>query len=163
MMGSDIAKEIIDIDGKNILVINRPDLDNLIEQSRLIRKKLSQTFYQYDSDAILRIQFDKNFILTSTEGLNKKDKTIKFLGITYKNDIPIGANFEMIINDIDHLSCIRFAYSSYNVMQINNKRYSQLLQDKRFRIDTDSGKINDLEDYFKENLEGYLNGTARQA
>jgi hypothetical protein len=147
-----LNKNMVEIDGKRILVINRPDLDELIKQSQTIRQKLPLRLDTYDTYTLLRLQFKDNFIITGTKGLNNHDNTIIYSGTTFDNNVPIDNDFEIIISDIDHLSSTRFAYAAYKMMYNNQKKYSQTLEKNNLMIHTSPEIITQLEDHFRKKL-----------
>ena len=131
--------------------ISRYDLEILVEQAKKLKKKLiNEDFYIYDLYIAERLQNEDNFLIIDSLILEKTYQYAIFNGKKYNGHKLNGAEVHFFIKDLNHLTCIRFAYAVNKLIERNWKRYPVLTKEFIKR------KGPNLEDYFSERLAMYL-------
>lgn len=149
--------------------IRREDLESVVNIASIIKKReedmkkahtkegdkeQEMKFYELDMKVIDKIQLDYNFIITNTLGINNSLNTMTFTGVMFNNDERINRQADLIIENLDHSTSLRFAYAAYQVMHRNKTRYSMLLKDTA--QESNPQLLMRLDKYFDSTLEEYL-------
>ena len=156
-----IIMPVINTPGLVVYEINRDKLENLVRESELV-KKYASSFYDYDLHALKRIQHDRDFLITALREIDR-DGEIRFIGKEFDKDRRLmGNNILFIIKELEHLTCLRFAYAAYQLM-LENLRTYKILQRipttvSPLSINFNNNTLKKVEDYFNERLAKYIYG-----
>ncbi len=110
-------------------------------------------FYINDLDVIENLQRKNHFLLYDLDEHNKVMDFIKFKGKTFDEaNVLNGKDVLFTVEDLDHISSKRFAYSVHESILRNHKLYSQQFK----RKDLTYSNKETAEIYFNHVLVDYL-------
>jgi|SRR3989344_5661413 len=159
-----IITPIMRAGGLTVYEVYREKLDRLVRESKLV-KKYASSFYDYDLHVVKRLQNDCKLLLFGVNEFEENNRMI-FIGRELEIDKDFmnkrlsGNHVQFIVKDLKHLTCVIFAYATYQLI-LSNLKFYKVLQ----RIPTAASSILEgfnnttlekVEAYFNERLASYL-------